>query len=74
MLVKFGEEAAAADDTAVVAAAGELSAVWKSRSNQASFSSQFGQTSGFKAIFRRATHRLDNCSPELFALEVASFT
>ena len=29
---------------------------------------------GFKTIFRRATHRLDNCSPELFAVEVASFT
>lgn len=71
MLVKLGAETVAAD---AVAAAGELSAVWKRRSNQANFSSQLGQTSGFKAIFRRATQRLDNCSPELLAVEVASFT
>ena len=72
MLVKFGAAAAAAP--AGVAALGGLSAVWKSRSNQANFNSQLGQTSGFRAIFRRATQRLDSCSPELLAVEVASFT
>ncbi len=72
ILVKFGAVAAAAP--AGVAALGGLSAVWNSLSNHANFNSQLGQTSGFKAIFRRDTQRLDSCSPELLAVEVASFT